>query len=40
MNYLSSGKGVIPYESIKSWEDHNKTCATTDFFLKKIFTVV
>ena len=25
IEYLSSGKGVIPYESIKSWEDLNRT---------------
>ena len=38
VNYLSSGKDVIPYESIKIWEDLKKHQKQT--FLKKlIFTV-
>ena len=36
INYLSSAKGVIPYESIKKWEDLNKAPGT-DFFPKTDF---
>ena len=36
VNYLSSGKGVIPYESIKKWEDLKKS-PKTDFFEKTKF---
>ena len=31
INYLSSAKGVIPYESIKKWEDLNRS-PRNDFF--------
>ena len=36
INYLSSEKGVIPYESIKTWEDLNKV-PDNNFFRKAEF---
>ena len=36
VDYLPSGKGVIPYEMIKQWEDLNiATSLTENFFSKK-----
>ena len=37
IDYLSSGKGVIPHESIKTWEDLNKSPPLNIFFPKTDF---
>ena len=37
VDYLSSGKGVIPYGSIKIWEDLNKVPPTDNVFPKTDF---
>ena len=37
VHYLLPGKGVIPYGSIKTWEDLNTVPPTDNFFLKTDF---
>ena len=37
IDYLSSGKGVIPYETIKKWEDLNEKPTLEQFFPKSAF---
>ena len=37
INYLSSGKGVLPYEMIKTWEDLNEKSTVEQLFSKTNF---
>ena len=37
INYLSSGKGVLPYEMIKTWEDLNEKPTVEQLFSKTNF---
>ena len=37
INYLSSGKGVLPYEMIKTWEDLNEKPTLEQLFSKTNF---